>query len=400
MPSRKRRNSHDVMLLAVAIVGLGWSVVLVWYIYRSVSMDAMAITKVSLTASLAKYSSSHQTPLQKQELLPNDYMTTSSAISKSDLTGQGTYSSHHTGVLEHSPSVENSVQEFEPISKKMFKAGNDVQHPKLSKSNYILNKYLWDAAPIIIEEHKLAFFTIPKVGCTVFKKLFRRMMGIPSWKTKNHPYDPHTNGLKYLYHYPIHRAEEIMTSPEWRRAVFVREPTSRVLSGFLDKSLTKSKRSGTSYVTNNCCRFLKNDAQKLRCTEKSQTFAGFLDVIEHTCPNNPHWLPQSKRIDRKWWPYINFVGYMDTIAKDTEILLRSLGEGVWETHGASGWDYDALQDEITPDGTENKGAVFQTQQSSHSTLSANHWKTHYTKELEQRVKEMMTDDYHSPYFHF
>ena len=166
MPSQKQRNSHDVMLLAVAIVGLGWSVVLVWYIYRGT--DAMAITKVSLSASLAKYSSSYETPLSKQELLPNAYMTTSSAISKSDLTGQGTYSSHHTGVLEHSPSVEDSVPEFEPISNKEYKAVNDSKHPKLSKSNYILNKYLWDAALIIIEEHKLVFFIIPKVGCTVF----------------------------------------------------------------------------------------------------------------------------------------------------------------------------------------------------------------------------------------
>ena len=153
------------MLLAVAIVGLGWSVVLVWYIHCG--MDAMATMKVSLSGLLAKYTSSYQTPLSKQERLPNDYMTTSSAISKSDLTGLGTYSSHHTGVLEYLLSVEDSVPEFEPISNKEYKAVNDSKHLKLSKNKYILNKYMWDAAPIIIEEHELAFFTNQKVGCTV-----------------------------------------------------------------------------------------------------------------------------------------------------------------------------------------------------------------------------------------
>ena len=39
----------------------------------------------------------------------------------------------------------------------------------------------FDSAPIVDEEHKLLFFSTPKVACTTFKFLLRRMAGVKDW---------------------------------------------------------------------------------------------------------------------------------------------------------------------------------------------------------------------------
>lgn len=90
------------------------------------------------------------------------------------------------------------------------------------------SKELWDASPIVVQSHKLVFFSIPKAGCTTFKQLLRRMMGFRDWKSQNGrtfmPHNPQYNGLRYLYDFSLEEANEIMTSPNYTRAIFVRDP--------------------------------------------------------------------------------------------------------------------------------------------------------------------------------
>jgi len=113
----------------------------------------------------------------------------------------------------------------------------------------------FNSAPIVDEKHKLLFFSVPKVACTTFKFLFRRIRGVSDWdaqdsmERKGLPHNPEWNNLKYLYHYPIETANEMMTSPEWTRAIFVRDPKTRFLSAFLDKSVGNYG----SFVTERCC---------------------------------------------------------------------------------------------------------------------------------------------------
>jgi hypothetical protein len=110
----------------------------------------------------------------------------------------------------------------------------------------------WDVSPVVIEKYKLIFFTTPKIGTTVFKQLFRRMMGFSDWpidKDPNIPHNPLWNGLQYLYHYPPKKIQEFLTSPNWTRAVFVRDPKDRVLSAYLDKAI---HQNGT-YLKRHCC---------------------------------------------------------------------------------------------------------------------------------------------------
>jgi hypothetical protein len=57
---------------------------------------------------------------------------------------------------------------------------------KVNESDSIYTKG-WDLAPIVISSHRLVFFTIPKVGCSIWKRLFMRMMYRKDWMTFKDP---------------------------------------------------------------------------------------------------------------------------------------------------------------------------------------------------------------------
>ena len=170
-----------------------------------------------------------------------------------------------------------------------------IQKKFVSKNDYIYKRKRtsWDSAPIVIESHKLVFFTIPKVGCTVWKQLFRRMMKLDDWSSqddvKGLPHNPETNGLKYLNDYSTEEASIMMTSPEWTRAIMVRDPKIRFLSAFIDKAIENDH----SHIKNKCCK----DGS---CIDDALTLGGFLDLC-HTCKDE-HWHPQNDRVDQKYWP--------------------------------------------------------------------------------------------------
>ncbi|GKY92601.1 hypothetical protein MPSEU_000230200 [Mayamaea pseudoterrestris] len=242
----------------------------------------------------------------------------------------------------------------------------------------------WDAAPIVLERYQLLLFTIPKVGCTLLKTFCRRVMGYQDWRDDVHPlpHAPKRNGLSYLYDYPPSVADGMLTSNEWTRAMIVREPLERLLSAYLDKGVQNQ------YMQFHCCRGLmvsdddesddsdddmdtaanitavhKHFYNLLQCSNKKAhqgpiaseleskgqdksppllTFRDFLFLIKHhphsDCRNDPHWKPQSLRLDLKYWKspgFINFIGYMDSMADDIRQLLTQVG--AWDEHGSNGW---------------------------------------------------------------
>jgi hypothetical protein len=139
----------------------------------------------------------------------------------------------------------------------------------------------WDTSPVVVEEYKLIFFTTAKVGCTVWKQLFRRIMGYTDWKAENTkntmlPWNPEANGLKYLHHYSRQEASDMMTSPEWTRAIFVRDPKERFLSAYLDKVVQNP------YFTRHvCC------PHKMDCVSNQTSLQDFLQLVQ-TCENNQY----------------------------------------------------------------------------------------------------------------
>jgi Sulfotransferase family len=113
------------------------------------------------------------------------------------------------------------------------------------------------------------------------------MMGYKDWKEQSNeddyrqiPHNPKHNGLVYLHDYSLEEANRIMTSSEYRRAIFVRDPKERFLSAFLDKALSNDG----SHVQSKCC----PDGE---CMKDAQTFAGFLKIVIKGCAN-----PVSNRV--------------------------------------------------------------------------------------------------------
>ena len=273
--------------------------------------------------------------------------------------------------LKMKPKSEATTDEPIPLNR-------DSQGLALSPSHYIYREGTWDGAPIVIPEYKLLFFSIPKVGCTVFKQLFRRIAGCQDWRQTRGglPHDPTVNDLKYLYHYSKEDAFHILTSEEWTRAIFVRDPKARVLSAYLNKALTKKAR----YITTHCC------PQRKKCGRIAmENLTGFLQVVR-SC-RDPHWAPQSKRMEGRYWPYIDFVGHIESAAEDTKALLEQLG--AWREYGFSGWGKDGTEPIFASTGTVR-----------HSTGASDKLREYYDEETERMVEDLYAEDLWNPLFEF
>ena len=275
-------------------------------------------------------------------------------------------------VLPHSPSslaiVETQQHSSVPLE------WNVCFHDSIYKGNVSCI----ECAPIIVEKYKLVFFTSAKVGCTVWKQLFRRIMGFDDWQMITNdailPHSPKYNGLKYLYHYSIDEATYMMTSSQWTRALFVRDPKERLLSAYLDKGHPNNGR----YVKRFCCS-RHDTACKHRVQEDVATLNGFIINVTQGCWDN-HWNLQARRMEQKYWAYIDFVGHLESATEDAESLLRRLG--AWEEYGATGW------------GPQGNSSIFATNQSPHTTKAKNLLQMYYTPELENIVDwQLYKQDY-------
>lgn len=276
-------------------------------------------------------------------------------------------------------AANNVLRLFMPISPRKDGIRKDLVKP--GDFIYYKQEHYWDSSPIVIESHKLIFFTIPKVGCTVWKQLFRRMLGYEDWLsqdgTRMLPHNPNENGLKYLYDYSTEEASEMMTSPQWTRAIMVRDPKERFLSSFLDKSVSNDHQ----HIISRCC-------QDKSCVDSAQTISGFLELC-NVC-DDEHWRPQHNRLDNKFWPYIDMVGHVENAASDAKALLDKIG--AWEEYGASGWGKYGNQTIFAAKDVAGAG--------EHATWAQwQVWKW-YTPESEAQVEKFFQGDYDNPLFNF
>lgn len=147
------------------------------------------------------------------------------------------------------------------------------------------------------------------------------------------------------------------------------------------------------YYTNHaCCR------ETMNCVNQyNTTLSDFFQIARTNCANNTHWVPQSQRMEAKYWPYINFVGHMETIATDAERLL--LHVGAWEDYGAWGWGDDDDGNNRSRESSRG-GAIFGGQQggqgSQHATNALTKLRQYYTPTLEAQVDEFYANDYQTP----
>ena len=256
-------------------------------------------------------------------------------------------------------------------------------------------------APIVIPEYKLIFFTIQKNGCTVWKQLFRKMVGFKDWRTAQHKTMAlRLSGLQTLRNFTVADATEMINSPLWTKAIMLRDPKDRFVSSYLDKAIK------TNYVRKFCCHKkidgTKNPLKLQQCVDQSQTLEGFLNITMWC--NDGHWLPQSKRTDLKYFPFLNFVGYLETASTDAEVLLRRIG--AWEDHGQAGWGISGNESIFqSTSNVKHKTAEEKEDTDSSSTRPkraqhSNHRLQKYitTPQLEKQIELKYAKDYEIPEF--
>jgi hypothetical protein len=170
----------------------------------------------------------------------------------------------------------------------------------------------------------------------------------------------------------------MLTSPDWTRAVFVRDPKERILSAYLDKAARKD----AAYVRHHCCNSGNTTGD---CAKKaSKSFKDFIEVVIEMCCCDPHWKPQSQRMGAPLWKYVNFVGRFDYLALDTKRLLETLG--AWTEYGESGW------------GKHHNESIFgESTGARHKTDAYGKLRRYYNStEMEALVEEFYRSDYEHP----
>jgi hypothetical protein len=242
----------------------------------------------------------------------------------------------------------------------------------------------------------LIFFLVAKAASSEWIRFLMRLQGSERWCEKGCIHDSAENGLKFLSDYSVEEAEEMMTSPKWNRAIFVRNPKPRILSAFLDKAVSHKHH----FIQSNCPIYADRGGSLDECIERYDDFEFFLYNITTTLDKNVHWRSIHSRVDVKWWPYINYVANMENLSEDAEDFLRSIyskvnGASAWDNIGNTGWsdnerDCDSL-------GTS---AFLAKKDTRHKTNAKDKLREYFTPALEEFVEIHYADDFNNPYFHF
>mmetsp|Transcript_19017 Transcript_19017/g.26777 ORF Transcript_19017/g.26777 Transcript_19017/m.26777 type:complete len:360 (+) Transcript_19017:112-1191(+) len=303
--------------------------------------------------------------------------------------------------LSHLDGTSNPIDDI-------FERSNHAK-PQILRSDLIYSPISKPShpGPFVIEEYKLIFFSVPKVGCSEWKLLLMRMSNNPLWCCddceEGYMHEMKLNKLKILRDYTTEEATNMMTSPDWTRAIFLRDPKERILSAFLDKArneyMFRSKCCDAftdSITRNECYKCLSaKESTKPECQtpETYEKFLHFVTKYPDQCTNK-HWEQMSSKVDSKWWPYMNFIGSYDNMHIDAMRLLQGLhsdsdpieGRSAWERYGQNGWG--------TSNGCENRPSKFLEINTSYHNLGANSQMTKwYNPQAHSLVEKYWASDY-------
>lgn len=132
--------------------------------------------------------------------------------------------SQHVGVLSF---PERSCKRDGPLH-----SDPNVQcSPPIALSQIEQDKRL---SPVVSNLGKFIYCGIPKCGVSRWRRLSRRVAGVPEWADKN-AHSPVKNGLTYLTDFNETEAHALVNSANMYSFIIVRSPYARLLSGWLDK---------------------------------------------------------------------------------------------------------------------------------------------------------------------
>ena len=198
---------------------------------------------------------------------------------------------------------------------------------------------------IFLEEQNLVFGYVPKVACTNWKVLIRRLQGHSDYGNMSIAHDREKSGFRYLS--PASEADlEILMDKNVQKIAFVRNPYSRILSAYLDKidRINKGKNTAGNNehfvsVYNDIVKYrertLRNSlthkvfGRFARSPKEPVDFLTFLmwirDKRSHSwLAQDEHWTPQTEILQ---FPSIkiDFLGRFENLASDAEVALKMMG---------------------------------------------------------------------------
>mmetsp|Transcript_6833 Transcript_6833/g.10007 ORF Transcript_6833/g.10007 Transcript_6833/m.10007 type:complete len:311 (+) Transcript_6833:248-1180(+) len=274
----------------------------------------------------------------------------------------------------------------------------NITIPTLEYDDLIYKKHWRDLSPVVIEEYNLIFFVVAKAASSEWKRFFMRLEGNGNWCGSGFIHKSEINGLSHLNDYSLEEAQEMMTSRKWTRAMFVRHPKPRLLSAFLDKAVGHKKH----FEEQLCTSYIKSGGEHdlEYCRNHREDFDFFLRDLTATLPDNVHWMPESKRVDEKWWPFINYIATMEELAVDAEHFLQTVVSNIdnvsaWDRVGRTGWSEDERH-------CDNLGTspFLGKKDTRHKTDANSKMNRYYTPELENYVEDRFSKDLNNDYFSF
>jgi hypothetical protein len=317
------------------------------------------------------------------------------------------YSTYHIvskktpSTLQHdlNPSISSIKLESEQKPQKQPQIAaqlqhNDIIYGPIPKRNTV---------PIVNEEYNVIFFQVAKSASTEWKRFFTRLQGNPNWCAEQSMiHKKHVNKLKLLSDFSLEEAQMMMTSPSWKKAVFVRHPKPRLLSAFLDKAVVHSEYFQSHY----CAVYEKLHGGDLNdCILHHQNFEFFLQNFTATSviKDDMHWRSIYSRIDEKWWPHIDFIGNMQNLNQDAQEFLSSIRSNIdnvtaWDRNGRTGWSDKKSKDCNVA--SKGEGPFLGVRDNSHMTKAREQMIKYYTPKLEVLIEERYADDLDNPYFSF
>lgn len=225
---------------------------------------------------------------------------------------------------------------------------------------------------VAMADHRLALFTIPKVGCTELLKLSRRMAGHSDWQGNPHYVE---RPLLASRRRDPTTVDATLSDPAWVRAAVLRDPAERLLSAYLDKFA--SRRPGLRYTFRPGDYDMPFDEFVANVLDPNTDPGRPQELHEGT---DPHWRPQHLvGAVGRYADHLTMVATFDDVRSWIERVLRRVGG--WDEFGASGWP---------------SGAIFDANDAAHRTGAASKIADFYDADTLERVYDAYAGDLEFP----
>lgn len=177
---------------------------------------------------------------------------------------------------------------------------------------------------IVSEKYKLVFCPVPKVSCTVWKKLLANLEGVNIEKSVHEEIKHKLNSLQ---HYSLKDRRNILKT--YTKFMVVRDPFERLLSAYRDVFWGSFKRDRSDFWKGYRKRIreylLQNGRLGIDPNVDNTTFEEFAAYVVLTKRNGEerqvHWRQMSD-LCHPCYIQFDFIGHYETLPQDAEYIFR------------------------------------------------------------------------------